>query len=165
MFSNELAKKLINLPKEIDGDFTTINLNDDKTRIYLKNSEEPEYYFLWEVSANKKISFKVSLHSQEDNSKEGLIRIDYKGGHKNPETIISPIPELLKPYIGYWFTNEPHIHIFVQGYKDLAWAVPLGVYNFTTLDINSYEDFADALISFSKEINIISRFNVQKPLI
>ena len=42
MFSNELAKKLINLPKEIDGDFTTIILNDDKTRIYLKNSEEPE---------------------------------------------------------------------------------------------------------------------------
>jgi hypothetical protein len=65
MFSNELAKKLINLPKEIDGSFTTINLNDDKTRIYLKNRDEPEYYFLWEVSSNKKISFKVSLHSLE----------------------------------------------------------------------------------------------------
>ena len=165
MFSNELAKKLINLPKEIDGGFTTINLNDQKTRIYLKNRDEPEYYFLWEVSSNKKISFKVSLHTQEDNTKEGLVRIDYKGGHKNPETVTYAIPDILKPYIGYWFSNEPHIHIYVEGYKDLAWAAPLSVYNFPILDINSYDDFADALSSFSKEINITSRFNVQKPLI
>ena len=141
MFSNELAKKLINLPKEIDGGFTTIKLSDEKTRIYLKNKEEPEYYFLLEISANKKISFKVSLHNQEDNTKEGLIRIDYKGGYKNPETIGFTIPDLLKPYVGHWFQNEPHIHIYVEGYKDLAWAAPLSVYDFPVLDINNFDAF------------------------
>lgn len=165
MFSNELAKRLIDLPKEIDGGIKTINLNDCKTRIVLHNKDEPEYNFLWEVSANNKISFKVSLHAQEDNTKEGLIRIDYKGGHKNPETVRHAIPEILKPYVGYWFINEPHVHVYVEGYKDLAWAAPLSVYNFPILDIKNYDDFAEALTPFSKEINVISRFNVQKPLI
>lgn len=165
MFSNALAQKLINLPKEIEGGFTTINLNDEKSRLYLKNIDEPQYNFLLEVSANKKISFKVSFHSQEDNTKVGLIRIDYKGGHKNPETITSEVPDLLKPYVGYWFTNEPHIHIYVEGYNNLAWAAPLNVYNFPILDINNFDDFAAALNSFSREINITSPFNVLKPLL
>ena len=118
-----------------------------------------------EVSANKKISFKVSLHGQEDNTKEGLIRVDYKGGHKNPEIVTFAIPDLLKPYIGYWFTNEPHIHIYVEGYKDLAWAAPLSIYNFPVLDVNNFTDFANAVNSFSREINITTQFTIQTPLI
>src|SRR5690606_304584 len=112
MFSNELARKLMNLPKEIEGGPKTINLDDSKTRIFLINRDEPEYNFLWEVTANKKISFKVSLHAQEDNTKEGLLRIDYKGGHKNPESVKNAIPDLLTPYIGHWFINEPHVHVY-----------------------------------------------------
>ena len=87
MFSNELATKLINLPKQIDGGTLTINLLDEKTRLILNNADEPEYNFLFEVTSHRKITFKISLHNQEDNTKEGLMRVDYKGGHKNPEGI------------------------------------------------------------------------------
>ena len=41
MFSNELATKLINLSKEIDGGTMSINLLDEKTRLILNNVNEP----------------------------------------------------------------------------------------------------------------------------
>lgn len=55
------------------------------------------------------------------------------------------MPEIVKPYVGYFFQNEPHIHVYVEGFKDLAWAVPLSAYNFPILDINNTDDFSGAL--------------------
>lgn len=86
MFSNELANKLINLPKNIEGGTMTINLLDEKTRLILNNVDEPEYNFLFEVTSHRKITFKISLHNQEDNTKEGLMRVDYKGGEQKPRS-------------------------------------------------------------------------------
>jgi hypothetical protein len=165
MFSNELANKLINLPKEIEGGTLTINLLDEKTRLILNNVDEPEYNFLFEVTSHRKITFKISLHNQEDNTKEGLIRVDYKGGHKNPEGINAFVPEIVKPYVGYYFQNEPHIHVYVEGFKDLAWAVPLSVYNFPVLDVNNTDDFRSAINAFAKEINIVTPFVIQNALL
>lgn len=165
MFSNELVKKLISLPKEIVGGTTTINLTDEKIRLSLNNEDEPEYDFLFEISSNKKITFKISLHNQEDNAKEGLIRIDYKGGHKNPESMNTFLPDFVKPYIGYFFVNEPHVHIYVEGYKNLAWAVPLTEYNFPILDINNTDDFSKAISAFAKEINIVTPFVIQNAIL
>jgi hypothetical protein len=165
MFSNELANKLINLPKEIEGGTMTINLLDEKTRLILNNVDEPEYNFLFEVTSHRKITFKISLHNQEDNTKEGLMRVDYKGGHKNPEGINAFVPEIVKPYIGYFFQNEPHIHVYVEGFKDLAWAVPLSVYNFPVLDVNNTDDFRSAINAFAKEINIVTPFVIQNALL
>jgi hypothetical protein len=165
MFSNELAKKLINLPKQIEGGTTTINLVDEKTRLILNNPDEPEYSFLFEITSHKKISFKISLHNQENNTKEGLIRLDYKGGHKNPESINVFVPEFVKPYVGYFFQNEPHIHIYIEGFKDLAWAVPLSEYHFPVLDVNNTDDFNKAINAFAKEINIVTPFIIQNALL
>ncbi len=165
MFSNELATKLINLPKHIEGGTTTINLLDEKTRLILTNPDEPEYSFLFEVTSHRKITFKISLHHQEDNTKEGLMRVDYKGGHKNPEGINSFVPEVVKPYAGYFFQNEPHIHVYVEGFKDLAWAVPLSVYDFPVLEINNTDDFIRSINAFAKEINITTPFVIQNALL
>ncbi len=165
MFSNELANKLINLPKEIEGGIMTINLLDEKTRLVLKSVEEPEYNFLFEITSHRKITFKISIHNQENNSKEGLIRVDYKGGHKNPEGINVFVPEIVKHYVGYFFQNEPHIHVYVEGFKDLAWAVPLSVYNFPVLDVNNTDDFRNAINAFAEEINIITPFVIQNALL
>jgi len=165
MFSNELATKLINLPKQIEGGTLTINLLDEKTRLILNNADEHEYNFLFEVTSHRKITFKISLHNQEDNTKEGLMRVDYKGGHKNPEGITVYVPEIVKPYVGYFFQNEPHIHVYVEGFKDLAWAVPLSVYNFPVLDINNTDDFSSAIRAFAKEINIVTPFEIQNMLL
>ena len=165
MFSNELASKLLKLPKSIEGGATTIDLSAEKSRFTLSNSDEPGYVFLLEISAHRKIMFKISLHNQENNTKEGLIRIDYKGGHKNPETINEFVPEFVKPFIGYFFSNEPHVHIYVEGFKDLAWAIPLTAYDFPVLDINNSEDYSKAIAAFAKEINIISPFNIQNAIL
>lgn len=165
MFSNELAKKLINLPKQIEGGTTTVDLSDEKTRWILNNEDEPEYSFLFEITSHKKITFKISLHNQEDNTKEGLMRVDYKGGHKNPEGVNAFVPDFVKPYVGYFFQNEPHIHIYVEGFKDLAWAVPLSEYNFPIADINNTDDFSSAINAFAKEINIVTPFNIQNALL
>ena len=165
MFSNELAKKLINLPKKIRGESVTIDLLNEKTRFILTSDDEPEYNFLFEITSHKKISFKINLHNQENNTKEGLIRIDYKGGHQNPEIVNAFVPEIVKPYVGYFFQNESHIHIYVDGFKDLAWAVPLSVYDFPVLDINNTDDFIKAINAFSKELNIVTPFVIQNALI
>ena len=165
MFSNELANKLINIPKRIEGGTMTIDLQDEKTRLILNNVDEPEYSFLFEVTSHRKITFKISLHNQEDNTKEGLMRVDYKGGHKNPEGINVFVPEIVKPYVGYFFQNEPHIHVYVEGFKNLAWAVPLTVYNFPVFDINNADDFINAINAFAKEINIVTPFVIQNALL
>lgn len=165
MFSNELALKLIKLPKSIVGGATTINLSAEKSRFSLSNSGEPEYDFLFEITSHRKITFKISLHHQENNSKEGLMRIDYKGGHKNPENITSLVPDFVKPYTGYFFVNEPHIHIYVEGFKNLVWAIPLATYNFPVLDIKDTTDYSNAITAFAKEINIVSPFTIQNAIL
>ena len=166
MFSNELAEKLIKIPKTIvGGGITNINLSEEKSRFKLINLEEPEYEFLFEITSNRKITFKITFHNQENNTKEGLIRIDYKGGHKNPESLNEYVPEFVKPYLGHYFQNESHIHIYVEGFKDLAWAVPLSIYNFPILNIDNMENFGEALKAFAKEINIVSSLHIQTAII
>jgi hypothetical protein len=120
---------------------------------------------LFKITSHRKISFKISFHSQENNTKEGLIRVDYKGGHQNPESITEFVPENVKPYAGHFFQNEPHIHLYVEGFKDLAWTVPLTVYDFPVLDINNNDDFINAIKAFTKEINLISPFNIQNAIL
>ena len=165
MFSNELALKLIKLPKAIAGGTTTINLSDERSRFILNNNNDPGYEFLFEITSNRKITFKISFHNQENNVKEGLIRIDYKGGHKNPESITDFVPENVRKYVGYCFVNEPHVHLYVEGFKDLAWAIPLTDYDFPVLDIKNTDDFGAAINAFSKEINIITPFNIQNAIL
>lgn len=166
MFSNELAEKLLKMPKTvIGGGITNINLSEEKSRFKLINQDEPEYEFLFEITSNRKISFKITFHNQENNTKEGLIRIDYKGGHKNPETLNDYVPEFVKPYLGHYFQNESHVHIYVEGFKDLAWAVPLTEFNFPIINIDNMDDFGQALNAFAKEINIVSLLNIQTAII
>ena len=165
MFSNELATKILKLPKYIEGGINTIDISAEKSRFTLSNSDEPHYEFLLEITSNRKITFKVSFHNQENNTKEGLIRIDYKGGHKNPETVTEFVPKNVKPFVGYFFLNEPHIHIYVEGFRDLAWAIPLSEYNFPVLEINNADDYSKAIIAFAKEINIVSKFHIQNAIL
>ncbi|RYY06815.1 MAG: hypothetical protein EOP43_05160 [Sphingobacteriaceae bacterium] len=165
MFSNELAQELIRMPKSIEGKNTVIDLSNEKSRFTLSNSNERAYEFLFEITSHRKITFKISLHNQENNTKEGLMRVDYRGGHQNPASINDLVPDIVKQYAGYFFQNEPHIHLYVEGFKDLAWAVPLTVCNFPVLDINSNDDYMNAIMAFAEKINIVSPFNIQNAIL
>lgn len=165
MYSNEEAEHLIGLPKEVDG-LRSIDLSNSQTRLSLIAPNAPEYIFLAEITLNKKIDFKVSLHHQENSACIGLLRIDYRGRHTNPESDSPSLPSKFKPYIGTTFgINEPHMHCYVAGYKPLAWALPLTAGIFPVLQIANDADKINAILQFVKKINVTSHLTVQSSII
>ncbi len=160
-----MKNKVAHRVKEVNGN-SLLNLSDERIRIGLFCNEEPEYSFIADITLNKRIEFKISLHHQEHNTYTGLLRIDYRGRHDNPESANDTLPEIFKPYIGKEFgMDEPHIHLYVAEYKPLAWALPLKVYNFSVPNVSSSKEVIDAIYAFAKEINIISPITVQDSMI
>ncbi|MDR3367023.1 MAG: hypothetical protein LBO71_08685 [Prevotellaceae bacterium] len=68
------------------------------------------------------------------------------------------MPEHFRKYVGKEFSvKEHHIHYYVQGYKPLAWAIPLVDDDFaikTIEAINFNQTFADIIKLFAKVVNI-----------
>lgn len=166
MITQVLAKYLLDLPKEITKGDTNIDLLAERIRLILVSPEDDDWEFLVEITNNKKKTFKISFHHQENNANEGLLRIDYNSGHRNPEIVNEFVPEPLKKFAGYWFEYEPHIHLFVESYKDLAWAMPLKDYvDINVKDIQSSEDYSNAVYEFASQTNIITKFVVQQTIL
>jgi hypothetical protein len=166
MITQVQAAYLLALPKEFNPKVPTVNLADEKIKWNLVSPDDSEWEFLVEINNSRKKSFRISLHHQENITKTGLLRIDFNSGHRNPELINSFVPEILHKYAGHWFLNEPHIHLFVEGYKDLAWALPLAEYdNFPIKDIQSDQEYSQAIKAFAKHINLNSNFVIQQTLI
>jgi len=169
--TNEQAEYLLKLPKKIVGkdkllDNLTINQEFPFNQRYeLVSEKDDEFTFLLEIQQSKKSSIRLSFHHQENDSKTGLLRVDYNSGHKNPEEINEFLPEIFHPYAGKYFaTHEHHIHYHIQGYRSLAWAIPLTSDNFETKEINDDASFnttfADIIKMFAKTINIETSIQV-----
>lgn len=163
--SNEQAEYLLSLPKRIlgkEGLLDSIIINQEfplNLRYELVSDKDAEFTFLMEVTQSKKNSIRLSFHLQENDSKIGLLRVDFNSGHRNPEEINKSVPEKFHPFVGKYFSNkEHHIHYHVQGYKSLAWAIPLTVDSFEIKEINedaAFNDtFASIIRSFAKTVNI-----------
>src|SRR5690554_4523378 len=162
--SNEHAEYLLSLPKKIvekDKLLDTLIINQVfpfSLRYELVSEQDDEFTFLLEIQQSKKNSIRVSFHHQENDSKIGLLRVDYNSGHKNPEGINEFLPDRFHPYVGKYFDNhEHHIHYYIQGYKSLAWAIPLDVDDFEIKEINDDANFnstfADIIQLFARTIN------------
>ena len=66
------------------------------------------------------------MHHQDDETKMGLFRVDYNSGHNNPSELTDKVPQKFHPFVGKHFSiNEHHVHYHVEGYKSLAWALPI----------------------------------------
>jgi len=165
MFSQDLADHLISLPKTINDGGANINLQDENSRLYLKSEDAPNYDFLVQIYSNKKKTFGISIHNQEDNSHIGLIRIDFNGGHKNPEKANEFVPNYVKKYEGHWFENESHMHLYIQGYSPLAWAIPLSDSNFPIKNISDNNEYESAIIAFMNIINNKTNIQFQHPIL
>lgn len=174
--SNEQASYLLKLPKKIVEkekllDALTINqVFPFNQRYELVSEQDDEFTFLLEIQQSKKSTIRISFHHQENDSKTGLLRVDYNSGHKNPEDINEFLPAKFHPYAGKYFTNnEHHIHYHIQGYKSLAWAIPLSEDEFTIKEIkddaNFNDTFADIIKSFAKTINIETNIQVNPLLL
>lgn len=174
--TNEQAEYLIKIPKKIVQndillDKLTIEQNFPfNARFELVSEKDDEFSFLWDIQQSKKNSVRVSFHYQENDSKTGLLRVDYNSGHKNPESISEYVPEKFHPYAGKYFdNNEHHIHYHVQGYKSLAWAIPLTIDKFEIKKLDNGADFnctfADILKLFAKAVNIETEISVNELLL
>lgn len=101
---------------------------------------------------------KITLHFQENTQHIGLLRVDYNGPHVNPQTITDSVPDAFNAYCGASF-SLPHIHYFIEGYKPLAWALPLADADFPVKQISDLEDFRRALTAFCATINLTTTIN------
>jgi len=164
--TNEEARYLINLEKVLFDPNQVVDFKNKKNRLDLISHEDSDYNFWLEITSNRKIILKTSIHHLESNSFIGLLRIDYKGGHKNPDDVINTVPEDLIPYSGKWFTpEEPHMHMFVEGYKPLAWAIPLEDTKFPVKQLTDPSDLNDLIFSFAELINLKSIVNIQQAIL
>lgn len=162
--SNEQVDYLIHLKKKVSQDDKVVSrLTIDQNfpmrlRYELVSDEDEDVSFLWEINQSSKSEIRISLHFQEDESKVGLFRVDYNSGHHNPECVNENLPQKFLPYVGKIFSNEEsHVHYHVDGYRSLAWAIPIeisevAVKQITNTDINT--KFASAIYDFAKIINL-----------
>ena len=153
------SQYLIQLPKKIIEHNQVLTHKDIvfkvpfAERYELLSEEDKDYSFLIKVYQSGKNLLKISLHCQEDSTNYGLLRVDYGQRHLNPMTINEHVPDICHPYTGQWITTG-HIHIAVEGYPSLAWAVPLEVDTFPIKEIASVTEISEAFSSFFKRINV-----------
>lgn len=173
MISQDQADYLLSLPKYIiEGenilvlkDYSpTFPIND---RIYIISKDDDAYSFFIELQQSRKNQLKLTLHFQEDDINIRLLRVDFNGRHKNPESGNPVLPNICRPYIGLWI-EESHIHYYVEGYNPLVWAIPLNTdETYSAKSFTGINDFADVLKTFCNKINVKTNLtiNVQTKLL
>jgi len=157
VFTELEATALLALPKTTGNIEDYIPLNSGKTRLKIQPTVGADFSFILDINLNQKISFKVSMHHQEDTNDIGLLRVDFNGTHKNPEEVIQKLPAEFHPYAGKIFApSDHHVHIYTcpDEYPILSWALPLTVHHFPVKEIKNNNDLQNALNYFAKEINL-----------
>ena len=126
----------------------------------MTSKEDEEFFFFLEIWQSTKKRIKLTLHFQEDDASIGLLRIDFEGPpHKNPEIINDHVPEIYKRYAGKWIENR-HIHCFIEGYKPLAWAIPLIDDDFPIKEFTDQNLIAQILYAFGEKINLKTKLHI-----
>jgi len=166
----ELAEYLIGLDKYVvqNGEIANNFLLDIQFpmsfRLTLSAPDDLDQNLLVDIKESEKKSLKISLHHQDNSTQNGLLRVDYNGRHFNPVDIIPTVPEIFRPFAGQWLDDYVgHIHYVVNGYKPLAWAIPVELDDFPVKELNGREDYARTLKAFFQKINIktVLAFNHQ----
>jgi len=166
----ELAEYLISLDKYIvrNGEITK---NYDMEvpypmsfRLTLTTPDDIDQNLLVDIKESEKKSLKISLHHQDNSTQNGLLRVDFNGRHFNPVEISSTVPEIFRPFAGLWLDDYPgHIHYVIDGYKPLAWAIPLEIDDFPVKELKGRDDYIRTLDAFFQKINMktVITFNQQ----
>ena len=166
----ELAEYLIGLDKYVVRNGETVNTFSMDIqfpmsfRLTLSSPDDLDQNLFVDVKESEKKSLKISLHHQDHSTQNGLLRIDYNGRHFNPVDITETVPEIFRPFAGQWLDDyKGHIHYVVDGYKPLAWAIPLELDEFPVKELNGREDYTRMLNAFFHKINLktVISFNHQ----
>lgn len=154
----EEAETLLHMPKKFvleDSIIDTFNmhLGNKIDNRYNLRSLDGNILFLFKISQGKH-KLKITLHVQENNRYIGLFRIDYNAStHKNPPELNPYVPEYLKPYLGKIIEGS-HVHVHVQGYRPLNWAIPIDKSPIIQQKLENSSDFDIALHEFCDIINL-----------
>lgn len=170
MLTTEQAQELIQLPKKVE---TNGKLEDSiiygqplpfQERYTLISPDELDFTFLYVVNQSAKNLFKLSLYLLDDDTRIGLLRVDFSGQHENPQVLTEAVPEIFHPYVGKFFNyNDHHIHYYVEGYRTtLDWAVPLADDPFPVKQITGNMDVIEAFQQFNQIINLQTTFNLSQ---
>lgn len=173
MFTIEQATSLLKLNKKVLQNDTlqeVIAFNQSfpfSHRFTLLSPDDEDFTFLYDINQSAKNQFKLTLYLLNNDTKIGLLRVDYNGQHKNPETFTEKVPHFFHPYAGMFFNyHMNHIHYYVEGYKTtLDWALPLTEDNFPVKNISTSKDILDAFYRFNEIINLKTTFNINPLLI
>lgn len=170
----ELAEYLIGLDKYIvyNGEMADTFFMDIhypmSFRLTLSSPDDLDQTLLLDIKESEKKSLKISLHHQDNNTQNGLLRVDFNGRHLNPVDITPTVPEIFHRFAGQWLDNySGHIHYVVNGYKPLAWAIPLELDEFPVKALNGREDYTQTLTAFFQKVNLKTAitFNHQMKII
>ena len=173
MFTIETAKELLHLAKKVEQTgvlLEFLNLTQPypfQLKYTLVAVDNFDLTFIYEINQSAKNHYKFTLYLMDEDTRIGLIRVDFNGQHQNPETIIDKVPVEFHPFAGKFFTyNEHHIHYYIEGYKTtLDWAMPLTDDNFPVKQITGNNDVLQAFYSFNEIINLETKFNINPLLI
>lgn len=163
------VRKKIVLDGEVMNQIIINQCPSMRLRYELISTEDNEFTFLMQIHQSPKNTVRISLHCQDGDSKIGLVRVDYNAGHINPEIAIDGLPDLFLPYVGKHFNdNEHHVHFHVDGYKSLAWAIPIGDTDISAREMQAtsiVNDLECAIHEFAKLINIETQILINKTLL
>lgn len=169
------ADDLVALPKKIILDdvvqdhFLIRQVFPLQVRMEMLSEQNDDFSFLWAIKQSKKNTLRMSFHCQENDSKIGLIRLDYNSGHRNPETLNEFVPDIFHPFKSKWFANDAaHVHYHVQGYKSLAWALPIENTDFKVKNLHKdklmNENINHIIMQFAKMINLETNIEFHQSL-
>jgi hypothetical protein len=121
-------------------------------------SEEGRFKFIADVNRKGIVDPKRATYQLRYNQVFVLRRLDLGGSHKNP---IGPAPvDYLKPFEGYRFLHEDHVHIYLDGWG-ARWALPLEY--FEEIKVTSQDDLYDKMAKFFEYCSI-ENYQVRKVL-
>lgn len=157
----EQANELLHMEKKIviDDDLQDsyhVSLPDNFFLRFPMQSLDGNNIFLMQISQSPYNNIRIDFHFQEHCQYIGLLRIDYNNVHKNPKTINEHVPSIARDYQGQYI-KESHLHFYVEGYKPLAWAIPLQVSDFPVKSIQNSENLFSALEAFCSKINLTTK--------
>ncbi len=134
-------------------------------RLALSAPDDLDQNLLVDIYESAKKSLKISFHHQDSSTQNGLLRVDYNGRHYNPVEITETVPEIFKPFAGKWLDDfSGHVHYVVNGYKPLAWAIPLEFDEFPVKKLNGREDYIRTLNAFFQKINLKTAITINNQM-
>jgi hypothetical protein len=134
--TNQQAQVLFSLDKSTEfSNYILPNLNEFlKIKLHPVDTHFRDEVFLLDINRKSMVLRKKTFQSRVQNNIV-LRRLDFYAGHHNPT--INTIPdgldarviELMHKYEDKRFSDETHIHLYIDGYGE-KWAFPLTEFDF-----------------------------------